>query len=58
MDENTFKIEDIEKKLENGLKLTIKEERYYLKYARNYTDEEIEILFAIANNKNPNKLID
>ncbi len=58
MDENTFKIEEIEKKLEDGLTLTNKEEWYYLKYARNYTDEEIRILFAIANNKNPNKLID
>lgn len=58
MDEHILNIEDIIKKLENGLAITKKEERYYLKCLGNYTDEEIDILFAIANNKNPNKLID
>ncbi|MEI6524126.1 MAG: hypothetical protein WCO37_11595 [Bacteroidota bacterium] len=58
MDENSYNKEELIKKLEKGKSLTKKEERYYMKYVLNYTDEEINTIFAIANNKNPNKLID
>ena len=54
----TFNKEEIINKVKAGKDLTKDEELYYLAKILNFTDEEAEQIIAIAENKDPNLIID
>jgi hypothetical protein len=58
MDVNAFDKKEVLLKLENGETLTNNEERYYMEHVLNYSKDMIDLIFSIADNKDPNVIID
>jgi hypothetical protein len=51
-------IEAITSKVKEKKKLTLDEERIYMREVLKYPDDEIERIIAITENKNPNIILD